>query len=51
MSLAMQEFTLKVVRKKTESVFGIYDFKTVQHVEIKKRSEGRKGAVADIRAS
>ncbi|CAM5318798.1 hypothetical protein BSAF29S_02173 [Bacillus safensis subsp. safensis] len=37
MSLAMQEFTLKVVRKKTESVFGIYDFKTVQHVEIKKK--------------
>lgn len=42
MSLAMQEFTLKVVRKKTESVLGIYDFKTVQHVEIKKDRKEEK---------
>ncbi|MEB2269437.1 hypothetical protein LAV33_04020 [Bacillus safensis] len=42
MSLAMKEFTLKVVRKKTESVLGIYDFKTVQHVEIKKDRKEEK---------
>lgn len=42
MSLAMREFTLKVVRKKTESVLGIYDFKTVQHVEIKKDRKEEK---------
>ncbi|GLF91208.1 hypothetical protein Saga11_24670 [Bacillus safensis] len=42
MSLAMKEFTLKVVRKKTEAILGIYDFKTVQHVEIKKDRKGEK---------
>ncbi|MBR3378874.1 MAG: hypothetical protein IKG72_01855, partial [Bacillus sp. (in: Bacteria)] len=42
MSLAMREFTLKFVRKKTESVLGIYDFKTVQHAEIKKDRKEEK---------
>ncbi|MEC3738070.1 hypothetical protein P9154_18235 [Bacillus safensis] len=42
MSLAMKEFSLNVVRKKTESVLGIYDFKTVQHVEIKKDRKEEK---------
>ncbi|MCY7492638.1 hypothetical protein [Bacillus safensis] len=51
MSLAMKEFSLNLVRKMTESVLGIYDFKTVQHVEIKKDRKKEKKFFADIRAS
>lgn len=33
MSLGVQEFSLKAVRKKDASVLGVYAFKTVRHVE------------------
>ncbi|MGX9292186.1 hypothetical protein ACSLGF_13520 [Bacillus sp. A015] len=42
MSLEMQEFYLKAVRKMNASVLGIYDFKTVRHVEIKKDRQKEK---------
>ncbi|PCK22419.1 hypothetical protein CEY02_04470 [Bacillus pumilus] len=42
MSLEMQEVYLKVVRKMNASVLGIYDFKTVRHVEIKKDRQKEK---------
>ncbi|MCY7691666.1 hypothetical protein MH111_14510 [Bacillus altitudinis] len=35
MSLGVQEFSLKAVRKKDASVLGVYAFKTVRHVEKK----------------
>ncbi|MEH7725668.1 hypothetical protein V7448_06300, partial [Bacillus altitudinis] len=35
MSLGVQEFSLKAVRKKDAFVLGVYAFKTVRHVEIK----------------
>ncbi|GJI60557.1 hypothetical protein BATMR_35850 [Bacillus altitudinis] len=42
MSLGVQEFSLKAVRKKDASVLGVYAFKTVQHVEIKKDRQHEK---------
>ena len=42
MSLGVQEFSLKAVRKKDASVLGGYAFKTVRHVEIKKDSQHEK---------
>lgn len=42
MLLGVQEFSLKAVRKKDASVLGVYDFKTVRHVEIKKDRQHEK---------
>ncbi|MDF9416456.1 hypothetical protein [Bacillus altitudinis] len=42
MSLGVQEFSLKAVRKKDASVLGVYAFKTVRHVEIKKDRQHEK---------
>lgn len=41
-SLGVQEFSLKAVRKKDASVLGVYAFKTVRHVEIKKDRQYEK---------
>ncbi|WP_366597167.1 hypothetical protein AB0R87_04660 [Bacillus pumilus] len=50
MYLGSQEFTLKAVRKKDGSVLGIYDFKTVQHVEIKKNKQYEKELLIIVEA-
>lgn len=50
MYLGSQEFTLKAVRKKEASVLGIYDFKTVQHVEIKKDRPNEKELLIIVEA-
>lgn len=50
MYLGNQEFTLKAVRKKDASVLGIYDFKTVQHVEIKKDRPNEKELLTIVEA-
>ncbi|MGA3851998.1 hypothetical protein ACPCW1_03725 [Bacillus pumilus] len=50
MYLGSQEFTLKAVRKKEGSVLGIYDFKTVQHVEIKKDKQYEKELLIIVEA-
>ncbi|MBR0590904.1 MULTISPECIES: hypothetical protein [Bacillus] len=50
MYLGSQEFTLKAVRKKDGSVLGIYDFKTVQHVEIKKDKQYEKELLIIVEA-
>ncbi|MBD3861005.1 hypothetical protein IEE86_14825 [Bacillus sp. 28A-2] len=50
MYLGGQEFTLTAVRKKDGSVLGIYDFKTVQHVEIKKDNQYEKELLIIVEA-
>ncbi|WP_224925083.1 hypothetical protein [Bacillus pumilus] len=50
MYLGSQEFTLKAVRKKDGSILGIYDFKTVQHVEIKKDNQDEKELLIIVEA-
>ncbi len=50
MYLGSQEFTLKAVRKKDGSILGIYDFKTVQHVEIKKDNQYEKELLIIVEA-
>ncbi|PRR91865.1 MULTISPECIES: hypothetical protein [unclassified Bacillus (in: firmicutes)] len=50
MYLGSQEFTLKAVRKKDSSVLGIYDFKTVQHIEIKKDQKYEKELLIIVKA-
>ncbi|MCY7618420.1 MULTISPECIES: hypothetical protein [Bacillus] len=50
MYLGNQEFTLKAVRKKDAFVLGIYDFKTVQHVEIKKDRPNEKELLIIVEA-
>ncbi|WP_342497755.1 hypothetical protein [Bacillus sp. FSL R7-0672] len=50
MYLGSQEFTLKAVRKKDGSFLGIYDFKTVQHVEIKKDKQYEKELLIIVEA-
>lgn len=50
MYLGSQEFTLKAVRKKEASVLGIYDFKTVQHVEMKKDRPNEKELLIIVEA-
>ncbi|WP_458110209.1 hypothetical protein [Bacillus zhangzhouensis] len=42
MSLEMKEFYLKIVRKEDAKVSGIYDFKTVGRIDIKKDRQGEK---------
>lgn len=50
MYLGSQEFTLKAVRKKDGSILGIYDFKTVQQVEIKKDNQDDKELLIIVEA-
>ncbi|MGN7329379.1 hypothetical protein [Bacillus pumilus] len=50
MYLGSQELTLKAVRKKDGSILGIYDFKTVQHVEIKKDNQDEKELLIIVEA-
>lgn len=50
MYLGSQEFTLKAVRKKDGSILGIYDFKTVQQVEIKKDNQDEKELLIIVEA-
>ncbi|WP_144471961.1 hypothetical protein [Bacillus pumilus] len=50
MYLGSQEFKLKAVRKKDGSILGIYDFKTVQHVEIKKDNQDEKELLIIVEA-
>ncbi|MBU8698354.1 hypothetical protein [Bacillus pumilus] len=50
MYLGSQELTLKAVRKKDGSILGIYDFKTVQHVEIKKDNQYEKELLIIVEA-